>query len=248
MIQRRLTSLQHPLVKRLVKLRKDKKFRITENSVLVSGETLIQELASHWYPKTLISSSPICLSGDNLWIAPSEIMQKIVGYPTNDLVVAEFPLPSLHFPDKYHKILILDTVLDPGNVGTIMRTALAFSWDGIFCISPCVDPFNDKVLRSSRAAPFFIPIQQGSWKDLVSLLEKRNVELYVADLKGKSFEEIDFKYPLALVLGHETRGVSINAQKRGTSITISMSQKMESLNVAAAAAILIHHLKGKSCE
>lgn len=241
-----LTSLQHPIVKRFVKLREDGKFRLSENSALVTGSTLIQEISSRLKIKKLISVLPLTTSAESVFLANQQILRKIIGFSSEDLVAAEVELPKPPHLKNFQKIIVLDQISDPGNVGMIMRTSLALGFDGIFCITPTADPFNDKVIRTSRGACFFLPLLQGSWEDLKTILKENEMMLYFGDLKGDKLASTVFKAPLALLLGHETRGPSPTAKEIGIPIVIPISSQMESLNVACAAAILMYQIQAQT--
>lgn len=239
MIPRLLSSLQHPLVKRLVKLRDDRSLRREENAALIVGEAVVREVAAHRSLKTLISTSPLKLNAEESIVATPEVVKKIVGLDTDDLVAAVVEIPEPADLSEVDTVVILDGISDPGNVGTILRTALALGIDGAFLTPQTADPWNDKALRASRAAPVFLPIHEGEIKPL---LQGRN--LYIADMKGTDLAKMKFQKPLAIVLGHETKGPSPFFKKQGEAVTIPM-KTMESLNVASAAAILIYNIMRK---
>lgn len=241
MIPRFLTSLQHSLVKKLVKIRDNRSFRQQEGSVLVVGRTVIEELAPYHTIKNLISIEPLSIPAEHNLLATEEIIQKIIGHSTDDLVVAEFKLPPPSDLQKAELIVVLDQIADPGNVGTIFRTALALGWEGIFLIEGSADPYNDKALRASRGAPLKLPWRTGSWDEMQSLSSHH--QIVVADIQGTPLTQTKFSRPLVLILGHETRGPSKEARLLGEAITIPMKGPMESLNVASAAAILLYRIQ-----
>lgn len=243
MISRFLSSLQHPLVKRLVKLRDNRPFREQEKAALITGETVIQEVAAHCRIKTLISTCPLSIPSDAQLLATEEVLQKIIGHPTDDLVAAEVVLPMPSDLRKCKLVVVLDQIADPGNVGTIFRAALALGWEGVFVVDGSADPYNDKALRASRGAPLKLPWHTGSWSDVQTLLHTSSRQVVVADVKGTPMSQMKFSKPLLLVLGHETRGPSEAARQLGEMITIPMKGAMESLNVASAAAILLYHIQ-----
>jgi TrmH family RNA methyltransferase len=245
MITRSISSLQHPLVKRLVKLRDSRPFRTQEKSVLIVGVTLVSDVAAHMPLKTLISVDPLPFNAQESYLAPPEVLKKIINISTDDLVAAEVELPLPSSLEGKKMIVVLDGLADPGNVGTILRTAVALGWDGAFLTPNTADPFNDKALRAARGAPLFLPLRQGNWEELAELVGSNQMTVYVADVEGKELQEASFKKPLALVLGHETQGPSEQAKKLGEAIMIPMESSMESLNVASAAAILMYQIRAK---
>ncbi len=238
MIPRFITSLQHPLVKKLVKLRESRDFRKEEGSLLLVGKTVVQEIAAHCKIKTLISTEPLSIKSETSEQATEEVLQKIIGHKTDDLVAAEVVIPT--FPDlkKCPLIVLLDGLSDPGNVGTIFRTALALGWDGVITIQGSADPYNDKALRASRGAPLILPWQELSWDEVKNFQKDR--QIVYADIVGTPLSKTAFSSPLLLILGHETRGPSSQARALGKPVTIPMKGKVESLNVASAASILLY--------
>jgi TrmH family RNA methyltransferase len=243
MIPRMISSLQHPLVKRLVKLRDNKAFRTQENSVLIVGVTLVSDVASRMPLKTLISVDPLPFNAQESYLAPPNVLEKIINISSHDLVAAEVELPKQSSLENLKTIIILDALADPGNVGTILRTAVALGWEGAFLTPKTADPFNDKALRASRGASLFLPLRQGSYEDLKKLVENGGMQVYIADIEGKKLTEVSFKKPLALVLGHETEGPSPETRALGQAVSIPMTNQMESLNVAIAAAILMYQIQ-----
>jgi RNA methyltransferase, TrmH family len=239
MIPCRLSSLQHPLVKKLVKLRESRPTREEEGAVLLSGETVIQEISQTCVIKNLISTKPLSIRAEKHHLATEEVLQKIIGHATDDLVAAEIATAPHSDLTKTQLIVVLDQIQDPGNVGTIFRTALALGWDGVFVIEGTADPYNDKALRASRGAPLRLPWCEGSWDDLSTFPHHP----FVADIQGAPLAQMKFSKPLMLVLGHETRGPSKSARQRGSLITIPMKGAMESLNVASAASIMLYHIQ-----
>lgn len=227
-----ITSLQHPLVKKCVKLRESRAFREEEGTALIVGHTVIKEVSARCKIKTLITTDH----------ASEEVLQKIIGHKTDDLVAAEVVLPLPSDLKKCELVVLLDGLGDPGNVGTIFRTALALGWDGVFMIKGSADPYNDKALRASRGAPLLLPWREGSWDDAKLFLKESRRQVVIADTKGETLSKMKFSSPLLLILGHETRGPSEVAHSLGKPITIPMKGEMESLNVASAASILLYHI------
>lgn len=247
MLARTITSLQHPIVKYCVKLRSERSFRHSEGKVLVCGSKLVTELASEIPIKTLLTSSPKSpvLQAEETLLVSDEVMKKISGLAAPEPLAAIVELPKEASLTGCPALLILDGISDPGNLGTLIRTALALGWEGIFLLGRCCDPYNDKALRAAKGATFRIPLQTGSWDSLQSLLSSQSYHKYVADLHGTCFAQIEGKAPLALALGSESHGPSAEIKKNFSALSIPMSGKMESLNVAIAGAILLQHLRGR---
>lgn len=211
----KITSLTNPLVKHFVKLRTKKRYREEHNSVVVASKKLVEELSRHTAPKVVVTD------------ASEAVFQKMTGQKAPEGVVAEFPLPA---PSKLggNYILVLDRITDPGNLGTLLRTALALSWDGVLLLPGCTDPFNEKAFTASRGALFKLPYAYGS-------VDQLSLPILVAAPKGTPFSPCK---KCALVLGNEAHGSEV----KGELITIPQSNEMESLNVAIAGGILMHGL------
>ena len=141
---------------------------------------------------------------------------------------------------KFDKAIYLDHVSDPGNMGTIIRTALAFNYDAIFVSDGCCDIYNEKVVAASKGSIFLIPIIK---KDINEL--KKSAQIVVSTLNDKAGElsQIEVKKPFVLVLGNEAHGVSEEAEKLAdASVKIDIAN-IDSLNVSVAAGILMYNLK-----
>lgn len=243
-----LSSLQNPLVKHLAKLRLNHSYREEHGSVLVEGKKLIQEISSHTKIKTLLIKEgvtpPENISAKESFIVTEAIINKIAGTVSPEGILAEAPLPPLASLQGKTHILALDGVRDPGNMGTLLRTALALGWDGVFLLDGCVDPFNDKALRAAKGATFRIPIRSGAWSDLLPLIAAEGWSPLAADIDGIAIDALPKQEKVILILGNEGEGISATASKNAKIITIPMSGKMESLNVAVAGGILMHILRG----
>jgi len=247
MLPKEITRLQHPIVKHLVKLRKDRTYRKVHNSALIVGRKLVQEVGADAQLVTLLvdkeDSIPSSISVSTTYFTSWAVFKKITGLENPECIAAEIPIPSQGNLDNKSFILALDGISDPGNLGTLLRTALALSWDGVFILTSSVDPFNDKALRSAKGATFRLPIMQGSWEELENLISRNNMQVYIADMEGQPLDRIDLQSPLVLVLGNESHGTSRARKEKYSLISIPISKHMESLNVSIAGGILMHSLR-----
>jgi TrmH family RNA methyltransferase len=241
---RLIESPQNPYIKHLVRLSQNSHYRHAEKKILLEGKKLIQDLLPLLPEATLLSTSETFPVPQKKAIRISPAVAKVLAQTeTSEEVFAEVPLPCVPFPEKQlTHLLVLDGVSDPGNLGTLLRTACTLGWQGVFFLPGCCDPFNDKALRASQGALFTLPYQKGSWKELKRLKEKYQLASLAADLKGLGPEEIS-QQNLMLVLGSEGQGLSSETRSYCQSVTIKMSGKMESLNVASAGAILMYLLR-----
>ncbi len=247
MVTRILSSLQHPIVKYWVKLREDKGFRRLEKRVCISGLKLIQELIDRKVPLLMLiytsnKAPDIEQYAQEAYQVSEPILKKITGLQNPEPIAAIVEMPPFQHVGSAQRLLILDGISDPGNLGTLLRSALAFGWDGVFITEHSCDPFNDKAIRAAKGATFFLPLQEGSWEEWISL--SRSFHVYVADMEGTLLDQVDPQPPTALVLSRESSGARSDAIQRFTPIAIPMQPCSESLNVASAGAILLYHLKG----
>ncbi|MGE0670710.1 MAG: TrmH family RNA methyltransferase [Parachlamydiales bacterium] len=248
MIARDVSSLQHPIVKHLVKLRDDRKYRTSARTALISGIKLVSELSSsHVFKTVLITqgySPPVTIKAEQTLIVTEEIMKKVTSLQNPEPLAAEIPLPAPSELTGCHPLLILDQITDPGNLGNLLRTALALGWEGAFLTPGTTDPFNDKALRAAKGATFKLKLRQGSYEELFGLVRDSGLTLLIADAKGSPAHSAPWQQPIALVLGNEAHGVQADLKNNGTAIAIPMKREMESLNVSAAGAILMFQLQG----
>ena len=166
--------------------------------------------------------------------------------PQGVLAIAEVPvraLDALSARDDL-RVLVLDALQDPGNVGTILRTAAALGADATVALPGTVDLWNAKVVRSAMGAHFHHPALQSTWDELDAFRAERGVTLWATDGRGDGVARDAAPRKLALVVGHEGHGVSDAARQRAERlIAIPISADVESLNVAVATGILLHELR-----
>lgn len=140
------------------------------------------------------------------------------------------------------KILVLDNLQDPSNLGAIIRSAMAFDFKSIIMLNG-VYPYSAKVIRSSMGYVFDINIISYNITQLIDFLDKKQYNLISADMSGKDLKDFKPKYPLALVIGNEGNGVSPELKKLSKNIVrIPMSNNVESLNAGVSASIIMYKL------
>lgn len=138
-------------------------------------------------------------------------------------------------------IVIINEGQDPGNVGTIIRTCDWFGVDAVLLTSGTVELFNPKVIRATMGSVFHLPVVEAlDLKDLLSSLKKLDYHIFGADTNGEYFyQKIEYPTPMALVIGNENRGIDKNVQHFDKTIKIPSHGKVESLNMAVAAGVII---------
>ena len=238
-----------------------KKFRRLEKKILLEGYRLIDQAIIE---KTIIekiyitNKSKSSINGIKLFdkinennipfdIIPEKNIKQISDSFNDQGVIAVSPIPKY---EKYStvpkKSIYLDGISDPGNMGTILRTAAWFGIKSIFLSPNCVDPFNSKVVRSAMGAHFyFTELRFVLNDDLLLNLSKEKIEILGTDVKGKSINNLNSisKYGWCLILGNESHGLSESTKKYiTTTITIPGYTKIESLNVSVSGGILLNTL------
>jgi TrmH family RNA methyltransferase len=159
----------------------------------------------------------------------------VAGTETPPGVWAVCRFPKLPTPAAPTLALVIDQVSDPGNLGTIIRTAAAAGVDLVALTKGTVDPFNPKTLRAGMGAHFRVPVVFAAWDALPPVL------LVLADAAGATrYDAFDWTQPVALVVGSEAHGFSGEAKRRAAEVVcIPMARRTESLNAAAAAAVIL---------
>jgi TrmH family RNA methyltransferase len=166
--------------------------------------------------------------------------------PQGVLAIAEIPQHSLSdFAQRDPlRLLILDAVQDPGNVGTILRTAAALGADATVALPGTVDLWNAKVVRGAMGASFRHPAFHASAEELFAFLDSERIELWGADSDGQSINDTPPVPRLALAVGNEGAGLSSTVRERAARIvSLPISHAVESLNVSVAAGILLYQLR-----
>jgi TrmH family RNA methyltransferase len=244
---RQITSLQNPVIKHIVHLRQNHGYRLEHNKVIISGKKIVKEVSLNMPVETLLIIDETCIPDGikpkNIYIVSEEIMQKASGLSHPEGVLAEVEMPKKSDLTALSKIIVVDKVSDPGNLGSIIRTAVALNWEGLFLLASSCDPFNDKAISAARGATFRLPIFKGNYKDLEELINKNNFQAIVADIEGTSLEKFKVGQKTLLVLSNEAHGVSDEVSKLCEKVTIPMSEKIESLNVSVAGGILMWALR-----
>lgn len=188
--------------------------------------------------EVLITSDPASnIQAKEHYLVTEAILKKVTGFSTP--VAAEIALPEPQDLSKKQFLLILDQIGDPGNLGTLLRTALALKWDGVILTPGTVDLFNDKAIRAAKGATFHLPFARMTIEEI----SKLKLQFFTADLHGSPLRTTTFKPPLALILSHEGRGPGSWSEKLAKKVTIPMSNQVESLNVATSGAILLYEMR-----
>ena len=166
--------------------------------------------------------------------------------PQGVLAVAEIPdhaLATLVVGERA-RIVVLDAVQDPGNVGTILRTAAALGATAALSLPGTVDLWNAKVVRSAMGASFHFPVCSTTWEELDPFRQQHGIALWGADAAGRALDTLEAPARLALVVGNEGAGLSPDARSRADVLAaLPIGPTVESLNVAVATGIFLYQLR-----
>jgi len=219
-----------------------KKYRDKENLFLIEGDHLVKEAYKNGYLKELLIKEDLNYELD---VQTNYISESVLNYltslpsPTGIIGVCEKKENVL----KEGKILILDGVQDPGNLGTIIRSSVAFNIDSIVINDKCADPYSDKVIRSSQGMIFRANIIKDDLENIILKLKNSHKIFGTKVTGGKSLKSIAKFKKFAIIVGNEGAGVSENLLNLcDENIYIEMNNACESLNVGVATSIILYEL------
>lgn len=256
-----ITSLKNPLIKEIKSLYR-KKERLKNNSFIIEGIKIIQEAINYDYELKYIIYTDQLLSTtdgkeffgiikdlDNIIYVPNNIFKEIADTenPQGVLAIAKFQYKILNQINnkKGISLVFLDELQDPGNMGTIIRTADAFNIDGIIVTPGSVDPYNPKVVRATMGSIFRVPLYYTTEgvKDLIQL-KSQGIKVYSTSLEGSiPIFDANFKESFVLIIGNESKGVSEEYYSLSDRlIKIPMLGKAESLNAGVASSIIMYEV------
>jgi TrmH family RNA methyltransferase len=238
---------------RLSELKKlqQKKYRKLEHKTICEGMNLVEQLrANGIYPLELITSEaaqvqylfkeyrcPVLLS------KPHEINQ-LADTENPQPLIGIYAIPESEIKE-YKLALYLDGIHDPGNLGTVFRTASAFDVDAIFLSPDCCEVWSPKVIRASLGSVFWLPSELADAKELAEQKAEKAGLLMDGSVSLKEFSP-DKTKPLILVIGSEAHGIRIEVMSALTqTVRIAISKKMESLNAAVSAAIALYEVRAR---
>lgn len=243
-----ITSRQNPLCTHLRKLSSSAAYRRQCGEFLCDSPKLLQEALLwgselHTVVVTAGTEAPPLPKGVRLVEVPADVMRSVspMETPQGTLFTCAIhtePLPETLAGRRY---VVLDTLQDPGNVGTILRTADAFHADGMFLVNGCANLYNPKTLRATMGAVFRCPVWTVGVEELSALLKRSGIPLYGAALREDTLDARQADYSrCAIAIGSEGRGLTEGVLALcDRTIKIPMSEHCESLNAAAAATVLL---------
>lgn len=241
-----ISSKDNPKFKGWVKLRQ-KKFRKLEQLFLIEGEHLVVEALKANLVVDVLLREGIAFECDApITYIDHHLFEKLVFTETSQGIMAVCRIEEQEIVN-YERLLLIDNVQDPGNVGTLIRSALAFGYDGAVLSEETVDIYNDKVLRATQGAVFQLPIKVTNLESYISELCEMGVKVYGTHLSkdALTMEEIPASESMAFVVGNEGIGISDTVLERCIgNVVIRTSASVESLNVGVAGSILMQKFNG----
>jgi RNA methyltransferase, TrmH family len=254
-----ITSSQNAKIKLVRALLGRAKERREANAFVVEGVRLIEEaVSSNWefqfvlYDETLSERGKSLVEGlrslgVDVEMVSESLMKSLSETETPQGLIAILgckQLPTLapgasagvtNSPDF---VVILDQIRDPGNLGTLLRSAAATGVQAVLLPPETTDAFAPKVVRSGMGAHFRLPIRSMTWEEIKA--QTKGLQIYLADMDGQSYWETDLRQPVALIIGSEAEGASDEARKLAIQkVSIPMAGTVESLNAGVAGSVLM---------
>jgi TrmH family RNA methyltransferase len=249
-----ITSLSNDKVK-YVRALTMRKHRVTAGRLVIEGARLIDDaLAANVRPDWILRAERLSSraqetlrrarsAGIEVFEASESVLKACSDTASPQGLLAVVPFPRLAWPRDPGLVVIADTLRDPGNLGTLLRSAAAAGVDGMVLAPGTVDVYNPKVVRGAMGAHFRLPILEADWKVIADRVRGMNIYLAAAGSE-RAYTEINWTNPTALIIGGEAEGASPAAVKLTTiRLSIPLERGVESLNAAVAASVLLFEAK-----
>ena len=253
-----ISSYKNPKIQFIRELLLSHKAREENQSCVLEGVRLAEEaISSGMIPQIAVFSDGLSARGMQLVNSlfgkscqvikvPQDLFSRISATESDQGLLLVIALPKPNFPDRADFILILDGIKDPGNMGTILRTAAAAGTHLVIAAPGCVDIYSPKVLRAGMGAHFSLPVIEMSWPEIAQTYQKQPQipGVFLAESsQGKPIWEINFTNPSWVIIGGEAEGAGQEARNLATNfVLIPMPGKSESLNAAIAAGIILFEI------
>lgn len=248
-----ISSTSNPQVKRLAQLQKKSKTRNEENVFIVEGIRMFAEVPKNRVEKVYISESlynkkkqELNLNGMPFEILSDSVFQHVSDTKTPQGVMCVVKQKHYNIEDllkiENPHFMVLDNLQDPGNLGTIVRTAEGAGVDAVFLSKESVDIFNPKTIRSTMGSIYRMPVVYvDDLLELLDIFQKKGIKSYAAHLEGKnSYDQESYVGGTAILIGNEGNGLRDEvSQKADIWVQIPMKGQVESLNAAIAASVLM---------
>lgn len=248
-----ITSVQNPKIKWVRQLQTQAKARRQERLFVIEGLRLLQEaLESGWQAELVLHAADAAPAAQSMlgeWAkrgAPVEAAAPHVLEAASDTqnpqgLLAVLVWRDLPMPPRPDFLLLADQIHDPGNLGTLLRTAAAAGVQAAVLAPDCADAFSPKVLRAGMGAHFRLPVLTQSWEQIAALVSREKLRLFLAESGGgQAYTEAHLRQPLVLGIGSEAHGFSPQAKAiQHSRLHIPMPGGSESLNAGVAAGIML---------
>lgn len=249
-----ITSSANPKIKLVRELQTQRKAREAEGLFVVEGVRLVEEAAKAQAHAQLVlhtedldargrqTVGALAALGAQVEPVSEAVMKSISDTKTPAGLLAVIAPSSFLLPPFFSFVLILDNLRDPGNLGTLLRTAQAAGVEAVFLTPDTVDAYNPKVVRAAMGAHFHLPITTYTWDALAEKL--KGLALYLAEARaGEAYTAVDWRTPGGLVIGSEAAGPSAAARAfTSRRVHIPMPGSAESLNAAVAAGVILFEM------
>ncbi len=252
-----ISGKEHKLVKKITGL-KEKKYRERYGEFVVEGALSVEwALESDFSLVEVVVSQGFSMNhrlaellGDmTVYRVPEALFAKMADTKTPQGILCTLKLPQMPPMPESGLFIYCDSIRDPGNLGTIIRTADAMGFDGVILSPDCVDPFNPKLVRSAMGSLFHLPLFVGVNHEALLSWQKRGFSLAASALSDRAISIFDYApdEKTVIIMGNESAGVSKELIETADFVVkIPMVGSAESLNVAAAASIFMFH-GAKAC-
>lgn len=226
-----ISSLNNPFVIKCSKLQK-KKYRSLYNQYLIEGLKVINEARE----VITIITTDLNYNNENVVYVSDEVMYKIYNQKP---IVKYVAICNLNYVEHFtsNKIVCLDRISDPGNMGTIIRTGYALGFDNFFIDDQCVDLYNDKVIKAMHGAQFSLNFKKGNLIDFLIKYEHKIITTFLDEPSTLNLENENF----CLVFGNEANGIRSEI-KNIEHDNFKIKTRFESLNVASASSIIMYDI------
>jgi len=240
-----ISSLQNEKVKLARALQDRARTRRKEGKIVLEGTRLVRDACEQGLQPDFILYTPksnvafLAKYGIEPIPVSDEVMRHVSDTQQPQGIIGVFPMPAPALPSDAQRVLILDSIRDPGNLGTILRTAAAAGVQAVLLSPTDVDPYNSKALRGGMGAHFRVPIMEMNWAGIAAYCAHQTI--YLADSEGDlRYDAVDWTSAWAVIIGGEAHGAGHEAlalaQQR---IYIPMAAATESLNAAVAAGVIL---------
>ena len=248
-----INSSDNPVFKYLKKLSENARERRAEAKTLLDGVHLIESYCEAFGDPELViipegkSSAEANalmqqLEHVNTMMLPTLMFAELTPVASSTGILALVRISQIEPPDTVNFALMLEDIQDPGNLGSMLRTALGAGVEAVYLSKGCTDAWSPKALRGGQGAQFLLPIFEGV--NIVEAMQNFAGNCYATTMQGESLYAQDLSQPTAFIIGNEGAGLSAKVVQAAThQISIPMHQNLESLNAAAAAAVCLFERK-----